>query len=140
MARFAKLAPDNAQANYYYALSLWKRRKDPEDSETPRQVEGLLKKALQIDSKLGAAHLQLGILYADQREFAKAVSAFQRAIEASPEMEEAHYRLAQAYRQTGDTAKAQQELALFEKLSRQSLAAAERARDEIPRLVYSLRR
>jgi hypothetical protein len=38
LARFAKLHPDNAWANYYYAVGLWKQRKGPEDSETPARV------------------------------------------------------------------------------------------------------
>ena len=32
LARFARLEPQNALANYYYAVSLWKRRNSPEDS------------------------------------------------------------------------------------------------------------
>lgn len=38
LARFAKLHPDNAWANYYYAVALWKQRKGPEDSETAWRV------------------------------------------------------------------------------------------------------
>jgi len=139
MARFAKLQPDNAMANYYYAISLWKHRKGPEDSQTPTQVESLLKKAAKLDPKLGAAYVQLGILYSDRKDFPNAVVAFQKAISVSPELEEPHYRLAQVYRQTGDTTNAQRELALFNQLSKQSAAAAERERDAIPQLVISLR-
>ena len=32
LARFAKLQPENALANYYYAVNLWKRRKGPDDA------------------------------------------------------------------------------------------------------------
>src|SRR5207244_9734095 len=39
LARFVQLQPENALANYYYALSLWKRRKDPADGERAAQVE-----------------------------------------------------------------------------------------------------
>ena len=39
LKRFARLQPENALANYYYAISLWKQRKEPEDAETAAQVE-----------------------------------------------------------------------------------------------------
>src|SRR5262249_43323474 len=42
LARFAKLEPENPMANYYYALSLWKQRKGPDDTSTLTQVELLL--------------------------------------------------------------------------------------------------
>ena len=32
LARFVKLQPDNALANYYYGVNLWKRRKGPDDA------------------------------------------------------------------------------------------------------------
>ena len=62
------------------------------------------------------------------------------AIEASPSMEEAHYRLAQAYRKTGETASAQKEIELYQKLSRESEQARERERSEIQQFVFELRR
>ena len=64
LERFARLQPENAQANYYYALSLWKQRKDPEDRKNLAQVESLLQKAVRLDPNLAAAHLKLGIVYA----------------------------------------------------------------------------
>src|SRR5256885_1357342 len=44
LERFVRLQSDNAQANYYYALILWNRRKGPEDSGNFAQVESLLQK------------------------------------------------------------------------------------------------
>ena len=80
-----------------------------------------------------------GIIYADAGDSSKAISAFQRAAEASPQMEEPHYRLAQAYRRAGDKVKAQQELNLYEQLSRKAAAEAERERLAIPQFVVALR-
>ncbi|MGA2592626.1 MAG: tetratricopeptide repeat protein [Bryobacteraceae bacterium] len=138
MRRFAKLQPDNAWANYYYAVSLWKQRTGPEDSATTVQVPSLLEKAVHLDPNLGVAYLQLGILYSDVKDFSKAISAYQKAIEVSPRMEEAHYRLAQVYKRTGEELKAQKELELYNQISRQSAEETARERSEIRQFVVEL--
>jgi tetratricopeptide (TPR) repeat protein len=139
LERFVTLKPENALANYYYALTLWKKRKGPEDSENFVQVESLLQKAVHLDPKLGLGHLQLGILYSAQKDSRKAILAYQKAIEASPQMEEAHYRLAQIYKRTGENLKAQQELEVFDHLSKKRTEEVERERREIQQFVYKLR-
>ena len=139
LGRFARLQPENALANYYYAACLWKHWKGPEDSKTPVQVRALLEKAVQLDPNLAAAYLQLGIFYADQKELAKAIAAYERAIAIHPGLEEAHYRLGQAYRKAGDLGKAEKEFALHDQLSRNSAAEAERQRSEIQEFVFALR-
>jgi len=143
LERFARLQPENALANYYYALSLWKQRKNPDDTQTAAQVESLLKKAIRLDPRLGPGYLQLGILYFDQKRFFAAISAYQKAIAAGPRLqqqeEEAHYRLAQAYRRTGENLKAQQELRLYDELSKQTAEEVERERHEVQQFVYTLR-
>ena len=139
LARFAKLQPESALANYYYAVSLLKQRKGPEDTESARQVESLLEKAVRLDPRLGDGYLQLGILYADQQDFSRAIVSYQNAVAASPELEQAHYRLAQAYRRTGEKLKAQQELELYQQLSKKKEEQQERQRREIQQFVYTLR-
>jgi tetratricopeptide (TPR) repeat protein len=138
LERFARLQPGNAQANYYYAVSLWKQRRDPEDTKNLVQVESLLQKAVRLDPKLAAAHLQLGILYADRKDFPKAIAAYQKAAEADPRLAEPHYRLVQAYKRTGETQKAQQELQLYQQISRQGVVEIERQRHELRQFVYTL--
>jgi len=139
LARFARLQPQNAFANYYYAVSLWKQRKGPEDTRTETQAELLLEKAVALDPKLAEGYLQLGILYSERKDFAKAIAAYQRALEANPRMEQAHYRLAQTYRLTGQNAKAQNELRLYEQISQEEAAQIDRERSEIKQFVYTLR-
>ena len=80
LERFALLQPDNPLANYYYAVSLAKESAVTADRDVGRsaQVESLLLKAVRLDPKLGAAHLQLGILYAQRADFARAISAYQK--------------------------------------------------------------
>jgi tetratricopeptide (TPR) repeat protein len=161
LERFAQLQPDNALANYYYAVSLWKQsasavepgRDTKRDNERSARVESLLQKAVHLDPKLGAAYLQLGILYSQRKDFSRAISAYQKAIEVSPEefspeqvtpeinetLEVAHYRLAQAYLRAGDKVKAQQELQLHDQISKKAKDDAERKRREIQQFVISLR-
>lgn len=139
MERFARLQPDNALGNYYYAASLWKRWKGPADSETRAQVQSLLEKAVRLDPNLGPAYLQLGIFYAGQKNYPNAISAYQKAIVVSPHLEEGHYRLAQAYRLTGEEVKAQREFELHAQLANKSAKDQERERLEIQQFVFTLR-
>jgi tetratricopeptide (TPR) repeat protein len=144
LARFAQSQPDNALANYYYAVGLAKQPASAEGSDTGRSanVESLLQKAVRLDPKLGAGYLQLGILYSQREDFLRAISAYQKAIEVSPEfdvtIEEAHYRLAQVYRRTGDKARAKEELGLHNQLTKTTQEDRERKRREIQQFVISL--
>jgi tetratricopeptide (TPR) repeat protein len=153
LRRFAELQPDNALANYYYAVSLWKQSTGAVDAQHSARVELLLQKAVHLDPKLGAAYLQLGILYSQRADFSRAISAYQMAIEVSPEqfspeqvrrennetLEVAHYRLAQAYLRTGDKTRAQEELQLHDRLAKKTKEHTERERREIQQFVISLR-
>jgi tetratricopeptide (TPR) repeat protein len=139
LQRFAKLQPENAMANYYYAISVWKGRKSPADSDNFAQVKPLLEKAIQLDPAFGPAYLQLGILFSERKDLSNAVAAYQNAIQATPDLEEAHYRLAQAYRQAGETSKAQAELQRYEQVSKEKAAEIERQRHEVQQFVYELR-
>ncbi len=141
LARFVQLSPASALANYYYAVGLWKSNESAGalDEASSAQIETLLQKAIQIDPKLGAADLQLGILYAQRGDYSRAIPAYRKAIEVSPELEEAHYRLAQAYKRTGDATDAEKELKLHEQLSKQAKEKAERERADIQAFVITLR-
>jgi tetratricopeptide (TPR) repeat protein len=139
--RFVLQQPDNAEANYYYAVGLWKLRKGPQDTASAAQVETLLSNAVRLDPKLAAAYLQLGALHSEQKDYPRAISDYQRAIRADPQMqmEEAHYRLAQAYRQIGDATKAEAELHTYDQIAKASAEKADRERHEIRQFVYTLR-
>jgi cytochrome c-type biogenesis protein CcmH/NrfG len=84
LRRFAKLHPDNAWAKYYYAVSLWKQRKGPEDSETPARVRELLEKAVRLDAYLEPRVFAIGILYSDQNNDARAIAAYQERLRSVP--------------------------------------------------------
>jgi len=142
--RFVAQQPENAQANYYYAVGLWKLRQGSQDAARTAQiesplVESLLNHAIHLDPKFAAAYLQLGILHSEQKDYPKAIADYRQAVQADPKMEEAHYRLAQAYRQVGDAAQAEAELQRCDQLSKESAKEVERERHEIRQFVYILR-
>ena len=142
--RFVTQQPANPEANYYYAVALWKRRKLPPDGASlPQpsleQIGTLLNTSVRLNPQYAAPHLQLGILHADAGNNSAAISEFQKAIQLDPQIEEAHYRLAQAYRQLGQTDKSKEQLRLYQQLSQQSAQQADRERHEIRQFVYTLR-
>jgi tetratricopeptide (TPR) repeat protein len=139
LQRFARLRPDNAQANYYYAAALWQRKKTSRDAEQVGQVKELLEKAIRLDPKLAVGYLQLGVLYSEQGDLSRAIDAYQRSIDVNPQQEEAHYRLAQAYRQSGDRSKAKAQLQLYEAISKDRAQQVEREHHEVQQFVYQLK-
>jgi tetratricopeptide (TPR) repeat protein len=149
LARFAQLQPQNALANYYYAVSLWKQTNDGKSSggeksnDRSARIESLLLKAVRLDPKLSAAYLQLGILYSERGDLARAISAYREAIAAGSDLDDTltqtHYRLAQAYLRNGDKDKAKEELELHAALVQKTKQDAERQRREVQEFVISLR-
>jgi len=139
LKRFVKLQPENALANFYYGVNLWKRRKGPDDTEAAGRAESYLRRAVELDPKLGVGYLQLGVLYSEGKDFPRAISSYQNAIHASPQLEEAHYRLAQAYKRTGEKEKAEEELRVYNRISNSKDEEVERERRESRQFVYTLR-
>ncbi len=131
MERFARLHPESVQANYLYAVSLWNQRKSAGDSGVATHVRTLLRQCVELDPRFGPAHLLLGIVDSDRQEL-------ERAVAADPALEEAHYRLAQAYRETGNTAQAQREMTIYGALSKEAAERAKRERGEMRQFVFSL--
>jgi tetratricopeptide (TPR) repeat protein len=136
--RFAKLQPENALADYYYAVVLWKHTRGAASSESSRQAEALLKRAVALDPKLGDAYLQLGLLYFERGSLDLAIQSYRKAIEITPASAEAHHRLALAYKRTGDTSKAQHEFQAYEQAERSDSAALEKQRQELRQFVIIL--
>lgn len=136
LERFTKIYPDNAWANYYYAVSLMKGQGASDGNKA--KAETLLLISVQQDPKLGEAYVQLGTLYAEEKDFAKAISAYRQAIAEEANLEQAHYRLAQAYRRLGEDSEAQVELQIYEKISKQKAEEAEREHRQVQQFVYQV--
>jgi tetratricopeptide (TPR) repeat protein len=141
LARFARLVPGNAWSNYYYAVGLWKRAlsEGPVDDATFKQIEALLQRAIQLDPKFGEGYQQLGTLYGAREDYSQAIAEFVKAIAINPDLEEAHYRLALAYRRTGNAVGAEKEMKVHEDLQAKAQEEAERRRKSILQFVISLK-
>lgn len=137
--RFQELDPDNADANYLYAVALWKQNEAVPTDVILQQIESLLKTALRINPKFAEAYLQFGIVHSYQHDSAASIADFQSAVTNQPNLEEAHYRLAQAFRSAGKMEDAKAEIAKYERLRQQSAEQIEREHREIKQFVYSLR-
>jgi tetratricopeptide (TPR) repeat protein len=136
MKRFVSLHPENAMAHYLHAVTLMKQA---DSQQQNKEAESELKTAIKLDPHLGDAYLQLGILHYSRDDYPGAIAEFQKAIENTAVPDDAHYRLAQVYRRTGETEKARKEIEAFKQLSEQKNQEAERERHEIPQFVYTLR-
>lgn len=135
--RYAELDPRNALAQYYYAVSLWKGKRSEASSINYPLIESLLEKAISLDGTLAEAHLQLGILYADQHEYARSLPEYTRALELNPGLADAHYRLGQYYVHAGQKDRAQQEFQTFQQLQAHHQAEVDKERAEVRQFVYS---
>ncbi len=131
LARFAKLHPEMASANYYYGAALWKTR--------TADAKALLEKAASLDPNFAAVHLQLGIIHSSEGNLQAAIVEYRKALAAEPDSEQVHYRLAQAYRQAGQSADAQRELETFEKIARSTTEKLDRERSELKQFVVTLK-
>jgi Flp pilus assembly protein TadD len=135
--RYSELEPNNALAQYYYAMSLWKGKRAGGSGQDVQAVESLLKKSIILNEKLPEAHVQLGNLYADQHEYAKSIPEYVRALELNPNLADAHYRLGTDYVHVGQKERAQNEFDAYQKLRTQHLAEVDKERAEVQQFVYS---
>jgi tetratricopeptide (TPR) repeat protein len=135
--RYAELEPQNARAQYYYAVSLWKGKRSEATSIDYPLIESLLHRSIALDGTLAEAHLQLGILYSDQHEYAKSFPEYTRAVALDPNLPDAHYRLGQYYVHAGQKNQAQQEFQIFQQLQTHHLDEVDKERAEVRQFVYS---
>jgi tetratricopeptide (TPR) repeat protein len=138
--RYLELAPDNAEASYFYALTLSYGSARSSDGADLSSAEALLKRALVLDPKLAKAHFQLGTLYAQRGAYQNAVTEYEDTIRLAPDLREAHYRLAGAYRQTGRNELAAREMKLFEDMRAQETSDREDARISIEQFLSVINR
>jgi tetratricopeptide (TPR) repeat protein len=134
---FAELQPRNAQALYYYAVSLWKGRRSQDPSLDLGQIESLLKKSVALNPALAEAHLQLGNVYSDQNQHAQAIPEYLQALKLNPDLADAYYRLGQAYVRTGEKDRAQEQFQVYQKVRAEHMADLDKQRAEVRQFVYS---
>ncbi len=135
--RYAALKPEDAMAQYYYAMSMWKGKPLEDAGVDFHTVEALLLKAVALDGKLVDAHVQLGNLYADQHEYAKSISEYQRALALDANLPDVHYRLGQGYGHVGEKQKAAAEIEIYQKQRAEHLAEADKEKAEVQQFVVT---
>lgn len=138
LARFAKLQPANALANYYYSMALWKQQGQTSDPQVMEKVTAMLTRAVSLDPKCADANLQLGNLSAGQTWWEQAIGFYLKAIEANPDLSEAHYRLAVAYQRVGEKDKASEQFQLHDAIASEQAAEIQRQREAVKQFVVVL--
>ena len=139
LKRFLDQEPENALANYYYAMTVWKAEQSSENKAELQRVEMLLSKAVAVDAKFEDALLQLGILYFSESDFKRATELFQRAVVVDAHSGAAHYRLGMAYARIGEQDKSREEFLRYRELDQQQAAAIEQQRKEIKQFLVVLK-
>jgi len=138
LERFAKIQPGNALASYFYAMALWKQQGRAADSQTMDRVRELLTRAVTVDPKCASARLELGNLSAGKKQWEQAIDQYLDAIQADPQLNEAHYRLGVAYQRVGDQAKATEQFQLHDKIAREQAAEIQRQREDVKQFLVVL--
>ena len=90
----------------------WANDKDA----VPPHFADSMKAALRLNPHLPQAYYQLSLISAQQRNYPEEIQYLRKAIALEPGKDEYHYRLAFAYRKSGDEAKFREELNEFQRL------------------------
>jgi tetratricopeptide (TPR) repeat protein len=138
LARFERLQPTNALANYYYAMALWKQQGETTDPRILERVKDLLTQAVALDPKCADGDLELGNLSAGEKQWEQAIGHYLNAIQADPELNDAHYRLAVAYERAGEKAKAREQFQLHDAIAREQAAEVQRQRKAVKQFLVVL--
>ena len=138
LARFVKLRPEDAQANYFYALSLLNQGTENRDTKKQVRAEELLEKAIHLNPDLAGAYLRLGTIALDRGDFARAIQLYIKAAAIEPRSPEAHYSLAQAFVRSGEKEKAEEELHIYQRVSKDAAEKLDSERRAIQEFVVTL--
>jgi tetratricopeptide (TPR) repeat protein len=119
--------PANAQA-WAWLADVLIRRNDFQ------KAKPLLDKALSIDQGVRIAHLDLGIVFAQDKKLDRAIAAFKEAIRLDGSKTDAHFRLAHVYKEAGKPAESAAELAIVRQLREQKSESLDKVTGHPPEL------
>ena len=135
--RYAEIEPGNALAKFYYAIAVWKGHRVEGPPVDYERVETLLRQSLALNSGLAETHLQLGILYNDQRAYEKALPEYERAVQINPDLADAHFRLGRLYLRSGEKGKAEHEFDVFKTLQAKHQADVDKERADVQQFIVT---
>jgi tetratricopeptide (TPR) repeat protein len=104
-----EIDPKNAQAMAYLGDIAMKAG----DNEA---ALASLRKSIQLKRDIRMAAIDLGVILAQQKQYAEAVTSLRHAVALDPEEPDAHYRLAHVYQEMGKTEESQKEFATVREL------------------------
>lgn len=111
-----KKHPEQAQFYYQYALILLYHSRSSDQTRSQSKATDLLQRALALDDSIAEAHYELGNIWLNQDQPAKALAQLQRAEKLSPSDENTHYALSLALSKLGRVQDAENERQIFTKL------------------------
>ena len=101
------LDPNYALAYAGLGRAYWRKYELSRDAQWVNESRDACEQALRLDSKLAAAHVCLGTLYAGTGSYEQAAEQLERAVEAEPTNDDAYRGLAHAYERLGKLAEAE---------------------------------
>lgn len=113
---FAAGHPQVAVGHYAYALNLWRSFRLNHDSAPLAEAQTELEKAISLDPSLTAAHLQLGMVYDEEKLTTRAIEQYRAAVRLNPDLAAGHYRLAEDDERSGAKQDAASEFEIYERL------------------------
>lgn len=135
--RYAQLEPNNAMAQYYYAMSLWKGRQVNPSSLRTTKIKLLLERSIALDESIAESHMQLGNMFSEQHQYKQSIPEYIRALQLDADLPEAHYRLGTDYVHMGQKDRARFEFATYQKLRAKHQSDSDKEGDMLQQFVYS---
>jgi len=124
----------SAVLNYLLAETLLKSA----TVDAPR-IEKHLRRAIELDAGLAAAHLALGRLYVREKRFAEAAAALEKTVSLQPNRAEAYYQLGQVYIRLKRADESKTALSKFKELSELEKTQTRADRSELVRRLANVR-
>jgi tetratricopeptide (TPR) repeat protein len=137
LSRLQAANPQSADLAFCYGAALFRSEFAKGAKAALERSQSLLEKSVKLRPEFPVAHLELGSLYAAQKQDQKAVDEYLEVIRQDPKSEIAHYRLGQLYRGMNKMDLATQELARYQELSRIHEEELKRNRSAIQQFVLS---
>jgi tetratricopeptide (TPR) repeat protein len=137
LSRLQAAHPQSADLDFCYGVAIFRSEFAKGQKAAFERSQSLLEKSVKLRPDFPAAHLELGGLYAAQKQDQKAVDEYLEVIRQDPKSEIAHYRLGQLYRGMNKLDLATQELTRYQELSRLHEEELKRNRSAIQQFVLS---